>query len=97
MTGSDVVRVDVDLAATRGGSTADLQADTVAVIGTVGDDEITVTAAAGVVQVAGLAATVNVSHADADLDTLAVTTLSGVDRVAIDPAVLGVIQASSGP
>jgi hypothetical protein len=97
MTGSDVVRVDVDLAATPGGSTADLQADTVAVIGTVGDDAISVTAATGVVQVRGLAATVSVSHADADLDRLVVTTLSGVDQVAIDPAVLGLIQASSGP
>jgi hypothetical protein len=97
LTGSDVVRVDVDLAASRGGTTADLQADTVAVIGTVGNDQIAVTAAAGVVQVGGLAATVNVSRADADIDTLTVTTLSGVDQVVIDPAVPGLIQVSSGP
>ena len=97
LTGSDVVRVDADLAATRGGSTADLQADTVAVIGTVGNDSITATAGTGQVTVGGLAATVGVSHADADLDTLAIITLDGADVVAVVPAVLGLIQVSSGP
>ena len=97
LSGSDVVRVDADLAATRAGSTADLQADTVAVIGTVGDDAITVTAGIGEVRVDGLAAITRVSHADADLDTLAITTLDGTDGVAVAPAVLGLIQVSSGP
>jgi len=97
LTGADVVRVDVDLAEARGGSTADLQADTVAVVGTVGNDSIAVTAGTGQVTVGGLAATVRVSHPDADLDTLAITTLDGNDAVAVAPAVLGLIQVSSGP
>jgi hypothetical protein len=97
VTGSDVVSVDVDLAATRGGSTADAQADTVAVIGTVGSDTISVTAGTGEVKVAGLSATVRIRGADADLDTLAITTLSGADGVTVAPAVLGLIQVTSAP
>jgi hypothetical protein len=97
LTTSDIVRVDVDLAAIPGGSTADLQTDTVAVIGTIGNDSITATASGGEVSVGGLTAVVDVSHADSDLDTLAITTLSGADAVAVAPAVLGLIQVVSGP
>jgi hypothetical protein len=97
MTGSDVVRVDADLAATPGGSTTDLQPDRVVVVGTVGNDSFTVSAGSGGVTVTGLPATVNVSHADADVDTLALATLSGTDDVSIATAVLGLIQVTSGP
>ena len=55
------------------------------------------TAGTGEVTVGGLAATVRVSRADADLDTLAITTLDGADVVGVAPAVLGLIQVSSGP
>ena len=41
-----------------------------------------------------LGATTRVSHADADLDTLAITTLDGTDDVAVAPAVLGLIQVA---
>ena len=54
------------------------------------------TAGIGQVTVGGLAATVRVRNADADLDTLAVITLDGDDAVAVAPAVLGLIQVSSG-
>jgi hypothetical protein len=97
LTGGDVRNVDVDLAAPAGGSAPDHQADTVAVIGTVGDDSISVTAGTGQVTVGGLAATVGTTGADADLDTLAITTLTGVDTVAVATGVTGVIQVTSGP
>jgi len=97
LTGSDVVRVDADLAATAGGSSTDLQADKVVVVGTVGNDAIGVSASAGAVRVSGLQTIVNISHADADIDTLVLATLSGTDDVAIATAVLGLIQVSSGP
>src|SRR4051812_22762113 len=95
MTGSAVARVDVDLAATPGGSTTDLQADTVAVAGTLGSDTFNVTGGTGEVNVGGPAATVRITHADADLDTLAIITLTGTDVVAVAPAVLGLIQVST--
>jgi Ca2+-binding RTX toxin-like protein len=97
LTGSDVASVDVDLAAAPGGSFTDAQADTVAVIGTVGNDTITVAAGTNDVEVRGLAAAVRVRGADADLDTLAITTLDGADAVTVAPAVLDLIQVSSGP
>ena len=97
MTGSDVVRVDVDLAASPGGSFTDLQSDRVEVIGTVGNDSISATANTGQVTVSGLTATVDVRGADPDIDTLAITTLSGADVVTVAPAVLGLIQVSSAP
>ncbi len=37
-----------------------------------------------------------VDFGDADLDTLALSTLSGTDAVAMAPAVLGLIQVTSG-
>ena len=97
LTGGDVIRVDVDLGVPNGALSTDLHADTVVVVGTVGDDSISASASAGVVKVAGLRATVTVSHADADLDTLSLITLSGTDDVAIATAVLGLIQVTSGP
>ena len=96
MTDSDMKSVDVDLAATRGGTTADIQADTVVVVGTVGNDSFVVTAGTADVRVSGLAASVDIHHADADLDTLALATLSGTDDVSIATAVLGLIQVTSG-
>src|SRR5690349_21517844 len=86
MTGSDLVRVDADLAATPGGTAPDSEGDTVVVVGTVGNDSFVVSAAGGAVKVAGLAATVNATHADPDLDTLALATLGGTDDVSIATA-----------
>src|SRR4051794_34484350 len=94
---TDVVSVDVDLAGAPASSAPDAQADTVAVIGTVGNATITVAAGTNSVTVGGLAAGVRVSGADADLDTLAITTLGGTDVVTVAPAVLGLIQVTSGP
>jgi len=89
--GTDLARLDVDLAATLGGSTGDALADTVAIIGTKGDDSITADANGAAVEVAGLAAQVRITHADPAADTLVIDTLTGADDVAIDPALATLI------
>jgi hypothetical protein len=94
MTGTDVQRVDVDLASALGASTADGQADTVNVNGTKGDDSIAVDANGAAVDVSGLAAQVRITHADPASDRLVIDPVTGVDNVAVDPAVNALIQVS---
>ena len=92
--GTDLVRVDVDLAAALGGSTSDNQEDKVTVFGTADDDSISADANGAAVEVSGLAAFVRITHTDAALDRLIIGTLGGDDNVAVDPAVDGLIQVS---
>jgi hypothetical protein len=94
MTGTDLRRVDVDLAAALGGSTGDGLADTVTVAGTKGDDSIAVDANGAAVEVSGLAAFVRIIHADPTSDTLIIDPVKGVDHVVLDPAVSALILAS---
>jgi hypothetical protein len=89
--GTDLARVDVDLAAALGGSTGDGQADTVTVAATKGDDSIAVDANAGAAEVSGLAAFVRITHADPRVDTLVLDTVAGADDVSLDPALDGLI------
>ncbi len=89
--GTDLERVDVDLAAALGGSTGDGQADTVTVAATKGDDSIAVDANGAAVEVSGLAAFVRIAHADPTSDTLVIDTVAGVDDVFLDPALDGLI------
>ena len=95
MSGTDVRRVDVDLAAALGGSTSDGDADTVTVAGTKGDDSIVADANGNAVDVSGLAATVRITHADPDKDTLIIDPVTGDDHIAIDPALGALIQVTS--
>lgn len=94
VSGTDLRRVDVDLASTLGGSTADGQADTVTVAGTKGDDSIAATTDGAAVEVSGLSAAVRVTHADPALDNLVIDRVAGTDSVAVDPAVEALIQVS---
>jgi hypothetical protein len=94
MSGTDLRRVNVDLAAALGGSTSDGQADTVTVAGTKGDDSIAADANGSAVDVSGLAAFVRITHADPDKDTLIIDPVTGNDDVTIDPALPGLIQVS---
>jgi hypothetical protein len=89
--GTDLERVDVDLAAARGGSTADGLADTVTVAATKGDDSIAVDANGAAVEVSGLAAFVRITRADPASDTLVIDTVAGLDDVVLDPALDGLI------
>jgi hypothetical protein len=94
MTGTDVELVDVDLAATLGGSTSDNAADTVTVVGTTGDDSISAVRSGGVAEVHGLAALVRISHVDSALDSLVIDTRAGADDVNVDPALPALISVS---
>ena len=89
--GTDLERVDVDLAAVLGGSTGDGQADAVAVAATKGDDSIAVDANGAAVEVSGLAALVRITHAEPRVDTLVLDTVAGADDVSLDPALDGLI------
>ena len=91
LTGTDVRRVDVDLAAVPGGSRGDGLADTVTVRGTTGDDRIAADASGAAAEVSGLAASVRVTHADPASDTLVLDGLAGDDKVAVDPALTALI------
>lgn len=75
--GTDLDRVDIDLAAALGASTGDPQADVVTVVGTDGDDSIAADANGAAVDVSGLAAFVRISHADPASDTLIIDTRAG--------------------
>jgi hypothetical protein len=92
--GTDLERVDVDLAGALGGSTGDGADDEVVVSGTNGDDAIAADANGAAAEVSGLAALVRITHADPDGDTLIIDTLDGADDVAVDPAVAALIQVS---
>ena len=91
LTGTDVTRTNLDLAAALGGATTDGKVDTVVVNGTNGVDNININPnnESGV-DVTGLATAVSVTHAD-PTDTLTVHTLAGTDNV-VPSGVGGLIQ-----
>jgi hemolysin type calcium-binding protein len=82
-TGTDLTRVNVDLAGTVG---------RVAVAGTAGNDTVAVDANGGAVDVEGLPATVRITNADPATDELVVG--ADVDHVTLDPALAGLIQVA---
>lgn len=91
LTGTDVSRVNVDLAGALGGTSGDGQADHVVVNGTAGDDSIDVAGDAGGVDVKGLAPGTEILHADPS-DRLDVNTLAGQDTVDSGGLAAGTIQ-----
>jgi Ca2+-binding RTX toxin-like protein len=94
LSGTDVQRVDVDLAAALGGSTADTAADIVTVAGTKNDDSIAVGATGSTVDVSGLTPLVRVTHANPADDTLVIDPVTGDDVVSVDPAAQALIKVS---
>ncbi len=80
LSGTDVGRVNVDLAGTLGGAAGDGQADRVIVNGTNGNDTINVSGDASGVAVSGLPALVAIQHQDAS-DGLGVNGLGGNDSI----------------
>jgi hypothetical protein len=89
--GTDLERVDVDLAAAIAGSTGDGQEDTVTVAATKDDDTIAADANGAAVEISGLAAFVRITHADPTSDTLVIDTVAGADDISLDPALDGLI------
>jgi Ca2+-binding RTX toxin-like protein len=92
LSGTDVSRVNVDLAGTLGGAAGDGQADRVVVNATNGSDTIDVSGDAQVVKVSGLAATTEVLHSEAANDRLELNTLTGADAVGSAGLAAGSIQ-----
>lgn len=92
--GTDLRRVDVDLATSLTDSRSDRVADTVTVVGTNGVDAIRATAIGAAAEVSGLAATVRVFHADPEDDALVLDSLDGADDVSVDGAVEDLILVS---
>jgi hypothetical protein len=92
LTGTDVTKVNIDLALAIGGGAGDGAADIVTVNGTDLADNVAVAANAGVVDVIGLFTAVGISNSELANDTLAINTLGGNDNVAIGGGVAGLIQ-----
>ena len=81
LSGTDVKKVYVDLAAAIGGTAGDGVADSVTVNATPGDDEIDIRPRNGRAVVEGLAAKVVVANPEAANDTLTVNALGGDDEI----------------
>jgi len=79
LSATDVVGIDIDLAAAIGGNAGDLVADTVTVNGTGGDDVVEIQGANGGAFVGGVSPLVTIIHADAAMDRLLVNGLAGND------------------
>jgi Ca2+-binding RTX toxin-like protein len=81
LTGTDLVQLNLDLAATPGTTTGDGQADTVILKGTADADSIVVFGAAGSADVFGLPFGVHLAGAEPANDRLVIQTLAGDDVV----------------
>ncbi len=90
LAGTDVEKVDADLAAQVGGG--DAAADTVVVNGTAGPDKVKVSQSSGKIQVAGLQARTRIAGAEPLTDTLRIQTQTGDDTVSVASVVFGLIQ-----
>jgi Ca2+-binding RTX toxin-like protein len=90
LTGTGVTDVNIDLAATLGGTSGDGAADSVIVNGTLGADNISVSGSNGKAVVSGLSARVTVTHADAT-DGLRINALAGADTINASHLNAGVI------
>ncbi len=87
-----VRELNIDLAGTLGGATADGQADRVSVAGTAGNDRIDVSGDSETVKVTGLAAAIRILHSEAAVDRVDLNTLAGVDSVDSTGLAAGAIQ-----
>jgi Ca2+-binding RTX toxin-like protein len=90
LTGTDVTKVNLDLAGTLGDSVGDGSADNVVLKGTDGDDSINIDGNGSGADVTGLATAVSVEHADRG-DVLSVNTLAGNDNVSAN-GVFGALE-----
>jgi Ca2+-binding RTX toxin-like protein len=100
LTGTDVRRVDLDLAGAIGTGIGDGVIDGVAVEGTGGRDLVTVRTLAGATVVSGLSARVEISGEDGGQDVLTINARAGNDRISAtlltDDAMKLVVRGGSG-
>jgi hypothetical protein len=92
LTGTDVTKVDLDLAGVIGGGAGDAGADAIIVNGTNGPDDVAVTANGGLVDVTGLSIAIAISNSELANDSLAINGLDGDDDVAIGGDVAALIE-----
>jgi Ca2+-binding RTX toxin-like protein len=92
LTGTDVTRLDVDLAGMLGGTTGDAQIDNVIVNGTNGTNVINVLGTGTSYSVAGLLTFVTVTNSEGANDALAVNALGGNDAVTATTLPAGVVK-----
>ncbi len=92
MSGTDLVKVNVNLAGVLGGATGDAQPDTVIVQGTNGNDIIDIFGAGTSAAVVGLAALVNITNSEGANDSLVINALGGNDGVTASTTPAGVIK-----
>ena len=92
LSGTDVTKVEGDLAGTLGGSAGDAAADTVVVNGTNGADVIDVFGAGTSASVLGLATQVSIANSEGANDSLAINALGGDDDVTATTLPAGVIK-----
>jgi Ca2+-binding RTX toxin-like protein len=92
LSGTDVTRVNVDLAGALGGTTGDGAADRVVVNGTDGNDAIVVSGDAAGLKVSGLAATIGIAHAEAANDRLELDNLEFGDTFDLSGLAQNAIQ-----
>jgi Ca2+-binding RTX toxin-like protein len=99
LSGTDVTRVDLDLASPPLSAVGDNQADTVIVTGTMGDDAAIITGTPAGVSVLGFSATVNIVGSEPTLDQLNIRMLAGDDALEASGLQDGVIKltADGGP
>jgi Ca2+-binding RTX toxin-like protein len=79
LAGTDLARLDLNLASPPSGGAGDGRADAVIVEGTEGEDAVAVAGDAGGVSIIGLSARVNIEGAEAASDRLTVNSLGGDD------------------
>jgi Ca2+-binding RTX toxin-like protein len=91
-TGTDLKRVGFDLEAAIGGGRGDDAADSVAVNGTNGPDDIQITANGSAVDVNGVRPTVVIDHSEAANDKLTVNGLGGADTITAGRGLAALIQ-----
>ncbi|QEL20815.1 beta strand repeat-containing protein [Limnoglobus roseus] len=92
LSGTDLVRVNVNQSGTIGGVVGDAAADTVVVTGTNGNDIIDVFGAGTSYSVVGLPAVVNVTGSEGANDVLVVNALGGNDGVTATTMPAGVVK-----
>lgn len=94
LSGTDVKKVYVDLAAALVGTAGDATADSVVVNATAGDDEIDIRPRGGRAVLSGLAAKVAIAAPDATLDSLTVNMRGGEDTVRLGNGLSGLIRTT---
>ena len=92
LTGTDVVRIDSDLAGAIGGTAGDAAADTIVVNATNGNDIVDVFGSGTSVSVMGLHAQVNITSSEGANDALVVNALGGDDGVTATTVPTGIIK-----